>query len=110
MHDQHRARIRVLNDLLRQHHTGGRIFLSHGVTALGRSGISWALREIAAYDNFRPENDPYNEHDFGSVEVAGRRLFWKIEYYDRTMTAGAENPADPNTCTRVMTVMLAEEY
>jgi hypothetical protein len=110
MHVDRRARICALNDQLRQGHMGGRIYISRGVTALGRSGVQLGLREIAAIDQFDANNDPHGEHDFGSVVVAGRRLFWKIEYYDRTLTSGAEDPADSTTCTRVMTVMLAEEY
>jgi hypothetical protein len=110
MHVDRRARIRALNDQLRRGHIGGRIYISRGVTALGRSGVQLALREIAAIDQFDANNDPHGEHDFGSVVIAGRRLFWKIDYYDHSLTAGAEDPANPDTCTRVMTVMLAEEY
>lgn len=110
MHDDRRARICALNDQLRRGHTGGRIFLSRGVCALGRAGVQMALREIAAIDHFDHHNDPHGEHDFGSVVIAGRRLFWKIDYYDHTLTKAAKDPTDPRTCTRVMTVMLADEY
>jgi hypothetical protein len=100
----------VLNDRLRQQHLGGRVYISRGVVALGQKGLQTAIREIAAQEHFNANNDPHGEHDFGSVVVGGRRLFWKIEAFDRTLTAGAEDPADPATCVRVMTIMLAEEY
>ena len=108
MNVDRRARICALNDQLRQHHRGGRIFLSRGLSALGREAVCLALNEIAAINQFDASNDPYGEHDFGSVVVTGRRLFWKIDYYDDSLLHAAD-PADPS-CTRVMTIMLAEEY
>jgi hypothetical protein len=42
--------------------------------------------------------------------VDGERIFFKIEYYDRGIRYGADDPADPVQATRVMTIMLANEY
>ena len=69
-----------------------------------------ALQKAATFDEFNEDNDPYGEHDFGSFDLCGRKFFWKIEYYDRTMEYGSEDPSDPAKTTRVMTVMLASEY
>lgn len=55
-------------------------------------------------------NDPHGEHDFGSVEFLGRKFFWKLDYYDAAMEFGSDDPADLAKTTRVLTVMLAEEY
>ena len=55
-------------------------------------------------------NDPYGEHDFGALTVAGVRLLWKIDYYDAGMTGGSPDPADPSVTTRVLTLMLAHEW
>lgn len=55
-------------------------------------------------------NDPHKEHDFGSFEIAGRKFFFKLDYYDSAMEFGSEDPADPSKTTRVLTIMLASEY
>ena len=55
-------------------------------------------------------NDPYGEHDFGKIVHGHDTVFWKMSYYDRAMEFGSPDPADPAFTTRVMTVMLVEEY
>ena len=59
---------------------------------------------------FDRDDDPYGEHDFGALTVAGVRLLWKVDYYDAAMTGGSPDPADPSVTTRVLTVMLAHEW
>jgi Protein of unknown function (DUF3768) len=59
---------------------------------------------------FIEDNDPHGEHDFGSFEIEGRKLFFKIDYYDKDMRFGSEDPSDPSKTARVLTLMLAEEY
>ena len=103
------ARIRALNDQLRQDHIGGRILISQGVIAQGPAFVLASLQAIKRFDNFNEINDPYAEHDFGVVVVGSDRVFWKIDYYDHTLTS-AGDPTDPASCVRVMTVLLPEEY
>ncbi|WP_425994313.1 DUF3768 domain-containing protein [Caulobacter sp. DWR1-3-2b1] len=76
---------------------------------MGKPAVMEALKAIAEIDQFDNSSDPYSEHDFGSVVVADQRLFWKIDYYETTFGAGVD-PANANSCTRVLTVMLAEEF
>lgn len=104
------AHIRALNDRLRQTRSGGMISMTSGVNANGFRFKDAALAALAAFDAFDADNDPHDEHDFGELEVEGERLFWKIDYYDLQLSSGAEDPADEKTCTRVLTVMLTEEY
>ena len=44
------------------------------------------------------------------MSVDDERLFWKIDYYDRTMQRASPDPADAAVTERVLTVMLADEY
>lgn len=102
--------IRRLNDRFRQTLEGGRALITQGVLAQGESFVSQAIAAVKAFDAFTPDNDPYGEHDFGAIEIDGRRVFWKIDYYDLGERAGSPNPADPNVTVRVLTILLAEEY
>ena len=67
--------------------------------------------KVIAFDDFNADNDPHREHDFGSFELNGDKLFWKIDYYSTDdPDLGSEDPSDPAKTERVLTVMLAEEY
>ena len=102
--------IAKLNDDFRISGRGGRTIMTRGVAALPQQEITAATQKMRAHVEFTPDNDPYGEHDFGSFESAGRRFFWKIDYYDRDYRAGSEDPADATKTGRVLTLMLAEEY
>ncbi len=103
-------RIRTLNDELRQHRRGGLVVLTSGVQTLDPELIQEINSRIARFDAFTPDNDPYGEHDFGSMDVETHRVMFKIDYYDLDLTCHSPDPADPNVTRRVMTIMLAEEY
>lgn len=81
-----------------------------GVSAQGATFVAEASRAVAAFDAFTADNDPYGEHDFGALMVQGRRLFFKIDAYDRALSFASPDPADPAVTARVLTIMLAEEY
>ena len=107
---ERRERIRALNDQLRRLHTGGRIFITQGIVALGADMVRAALRATQEFDQFDELNDPYGEHDFGAVTIGKHRVFWKIDYYDQSLTSAAVDPSEANACVRVLTLMLAQEY
>lgn len=105
------ARIRELNDAFRTSLAGGRVFTTDGVSTRGADFVAKALAAVRTFDCFEEDNDPYGEHDFGSLELDGQKLFWKIDYYDKgDLHFGAEDPSDPGATERVLTIMLAEEY
>jgi hypothetical protein len=110
MSEDRTARIRARNDALRSTFVGGRVLTTSGVSALGPEAVTAVLDRVRTFTDFTEENDPNGEHDFGAFEIDGNRLFFKIDYYDPTMDAGSEDPSDPTTTTRVLTIMLASEY
>jgi hypothetical protein len=104
------AKIRELNDRFRTTMTGGRVMLTAGVDALPSDVKARVIRRVTTFSDFTPDNDPHKEHDFGSFTLAGRKFFFKLDYFDLNMEFGSEDPADPSKTTRVLTIMLAEEY
>lgn len=108
------GKIARLNDDLRRYGRGrGGIFVTPGFQALSEDKKREASRKIVNYETevgFSQEDDPHGEHDFGAVEVFGIKIFWKINYHGRELDTPCEDPADPENTTRVLTVMLAEEY
>jgi Protein of unknown function (DUF3768) len=103
-------RIRALNDELRQHMQGGMAVITPGVAALGQDAVERIVKTITVFDDFCHANDPHEEHDFGSFEADGQKIFFKIDYYDKALTCHSPDPADPSVTERVITIMLAEEY
>lgn len=69
------------------------------------------LRKIATCE-FTPDNDPHAEHDFGSLDYDGHKIFWKIDVYenDGSFQWGASKPWDETTSFRILTIMLASDY
>ena len=104
--------IRTLNDRLRRNlSTGiGTAVITTGVAALGDDAVARIVKTIAVYDDFCHEDDPHDEHDFGAFEADGQVIFFKIDYFDLTLTDHSDDPADLTVTQRVITIMLAEEY
>ena len=104
------TKIRELNDQLRITGRGGRIMLTRGVQELGEKKINNIITEVRLFNNFTNDNNPYSEHDFAKVIVDNISVFFKIDYYDKSLQFGSPNPADQSITERVMTIMLTEEY
>jgi Protein of unknown function (DUF3768) len=103
-------RIRELNDELRQHLLSGLAVMTPGVAALGQQAVERIVQTISVFDDFCNANDPYEEHDFGSFKAEGQTIFFKIDYFDKSLTHHSPDPSDPAVTERVITIMLADEY
>ena len=106
------VQIRTLNDELRQNltHNSELAFITPGIAALGAEAVQRIVKTVAIFDDFCHANDPHAEHDFGSFEAEGTMIFFKIDYYDVSLTCHSPDPADRSVTRRVITIMLAEEY
>ena len=103
-------RIRELNDDFRRTFVGGAVMITAGVEAMPNEQRRSLLAKVRAFDAFNEDNDPHGEHDFGAVDEAGVRYFWKVDCYDSATEFGSPDPADPAVTTRVLTIMRADEY
>ena len=117
-------RIARLNDRARQ--AMGLAYVAvatEGFRALSEADQSRVRELVETFDAFAPDNDPYGERDFGAICLEGEghwtttrparsaeTVFWKIDAYDRELRYGSEDPANPATTRRVLTIMLASEY
>ncbi len=62
------------------------------------------IKAVQSFDKFNEDNDPYGEHDCGSIVINGTTYFFKIDYYDDDYQYFRQ---DGN---RVLTIMRADEY
>lgn len=89
----------------------GRLVITPGIAGLESPGQMSVIEKVRTFDAFTQDNDPYGEHDFGSIDQPGAgKIFWKIDYYNADLTDGSPDPADPKVTCRVLTIMLAQEY
>jgi hypothetical protein len=99
-------KIAAINDSYRQNMPSD-VMLTRGVRNMV-VGLPGLMKAIQQFNTFDEDNDPWREHDFGSLVWNGNKVFWKIDYYDQELKFG-QDPLSPE-CRRVMTVMLASEY
>lgn len=100
-----------LNDQFRTTFIGGKVMTTQGIEALTIDQKMVVLAKVRKFDDFNPDNDPHKEHDFGAFTLPDvGKIFWKIDAYDKNMEYGSEDPSNPEITTRVLTIMLAEEY
>lgn len=96
---------REANDLLRSQIPSipkpNCLILTNGIANLEHETIGKILKQVKEFDDFSPDNDPYGEHDFGSIKCleVGKTIYWKIDDYN-----GQEN------LQLVLTIMFSDEY
>lgn len=100
------AKIARLNDAARENAV--KYVTTRGILSLDPAVVSDIFIAVQGFKEFTEDNDPYGEHDFGLVTVAGNKVFWKIDYYDQSLGYWCD-PLRPE-CRRIVTVLLAEEY
>ncbi len=104
-------RIARLNDAFRHDDVeNATVVVTVGVKSLGEGFLAKAAQAVIAFDAFSEDNDPHGEHDFGAFEVAGEKLFWKIDPFDLKLQWHSPDAANPLLTHRVLTIMLASEY
>src|SRR5215831_3624194 len=108
--------IRILNDAFRTDLVAiglalisNKLFITRGVADCGNDFIDRVVRAVREFSDFTEDNDPHGEHDFGSFDLDGIQLFWKIDYYDQNLDMRSPDPADHTVTRRVLTILLAAE-
>jgi Protein of unknown function (DUF3768) len=99
-----------LNDEFRSTFEGGKVLMTTSVNALPVELRSAALVTVQAFTVFTKDNDPYDEHDWAGFTLNGQLFFLTIDYHDETCTYRSKDPCDELVTTRVLTLMLAQEY
>jgi len=88
----------------------GKVVMTAGIAALSPDDQAAILNKVREFGTFTEDNDPCGDHDFGALDHAGERIFWKIDYYAPDMMHGSENPADLSKTVRVLTILFASEW
>ena len=77
-----------------------KMLMTQGITvSFNDKQIADVFGAVRDFNNFNQDNDPWGEHDFGSILIFGKKILWKIDDYQ------GEDATD-----LVVTVMLADEY
>ena len=61
------SRIAALNDSFRTTYQGGILVLTAGIQALPEETQVGILHAVRTFTAFTPDNDPHQEHDFGTI-------------------------------------------
>lgn len=104
------SEIALQNDNFRKHLSQGTLVLTQGIRSNTPDDLKEIITKVRTFDTFDENNDPYNEHDFGAFDFKGKKIFWKIDNYDREFLYLSPDVSNPRLTNKVLTVMYAEEY
>ena len=104
------SEIALQNDNFRKHLSQGTLVLTQGIRSNTKEDLEAIITKVRNFDTFDENNDPYNEHDFGAFDYKGKRIFWKIDYYDQEFLYLSPDVSNPRVTNKVITIMYAEEY
>ena len=104
------SEIALQNDNFRKHLSQGTLVLTQGIRSNTKEDLEAIITKVRTFDTFDENNDPYGERDFGAFDYKGKRIFWKIDYYDREFLYLSPDVSNPRVTNRVLTIMYAEEY
>ena len=104
------SEIALQNDNFRKHLSQGTLVLTQGIRSNTPEDIKEIITKVRTFDTFDENNDPYGERDFGSFDFKGKKIFWKIDNYDREFLYLSPDVSNPRLTNKVLTVMYAEEY
>lgn len=90
----------------------GVVVMTQSLAACEPEFIDRARIAIGEIDEFDPNNDPDCYHDFGSVEIDGQAVWFKIDMFEAgtRKTYGAETPDVAERTERVMTLMFPSDW
>jgi hypothetical protein len=71
---------RGINDRFRKSLAGGGVMMTAAISALPDNVRARAIELTRTFDDFTPDNDPHNEHDFGSFEINDQKFIFKHAY------------------------------
>ena len=104
------SEIALQNDNFLKHLSQGTLVLTQGIRSNTPEDLEAIITKVRTFDSFDENNDPYNEHDFGAFDYKGKKIFWKIDYYDQEFLYLSPDVSNPRVTNKVLTIMYAEEY
>ena len=80
-------RIRELNDAFRKNPIGGTALITPGVAALGTEAVAESRRPSPSLTISATRTIRMASTTLASFDVEGHSIFFKIDYYDRSLTS-----------------------